>query len=73
MPPFADCLPCVASLPVRNRATVGGNIVNASPIGDFTIMLLALGATLGIRGPDGTGACGSCLWRTSSSATSGWT
>ncbi len=53
VPPFADYLPCVASGPVRQRATVGGNLVNASPIGDFTIMLLALGAALGIRAPTG--------------------
>jgi xanthine dehydrogenase small subunit len=53
VPPFAGFLPCVASGPVRQRATVGGNLVNASPIGDFTIMLLALGAVLGIRGPGG--------------------
>ncbi len=51
VPPFAEYLPCVASGPVRQRATVGGNLVNASPIGDFTIMLLALGAVLGIRAP----------------------
>ena len=49
LPPFADYLSCVASGPVRQRATVGGNLVNASPIGDFTIMLLALDAVLGIR------------------------
>ena len=53
IPPFGEYLPCVASGPVRQRATVGGNLVNASPIGDFTIMLLALGASLGIRGPAG--------------------
>jgi len=50
VPPFAEYLACVASGPVRHRATVGGTLVNASPIGDFTIMLLALGAVLGIRG-----------------------
>ena len=55
VPPFADYLSCVASGPVRHRATVGGNLVNASPIGDFTIMLLALGAVLGIRGPAAAG------------------
>jgi xanthine dehydrogenase small subunit len=49
VPPFGEYLFCVASGPVRQRATVGGNLVNASPIGDFTIMLLALGAVLGIR------------------------
>ena len=53
LPPFGEYLPCVASGPVRQRATVVGNLVNASPIGDFTIMLLALGASLGIRGPAG--------------------
>lgn len=35
-----------ASWQIRNRATLGGNIVNASPIGDMTILLLALDATL---------------------------
>lgn len=34
------------SLPIRNRATVAGNIVNASPIGDITCFLLALNATV---------------------------
>ncbi len=38
----------IASLPIRNSATIGGNIVNASPIGDMTIFFLALnsGVTL---------------------------
>ncbi|MCB9250368.1 MAG: FAD binding domain-containing protein [Ignavibacteriales bacterium] len=31
-----------ASLPIRNSATIAGNIVNASPIADITITLLAL-------------------------------
>jgi len=34
----------IASLPIRNSATIGGNIVNASPIGDTTIIFLALDA-----------------------------
>ncbi len=37
-----------ASDQIRNRATVGGNIVNGSPIGDLTILLLALHARLQI-------------------------
>jgi len=35
-----------ASWQIRNRATLGGNIVNASPIGDMTALLLALEADL---------------------------
>ena len=31
---------------IRNRATVAGNLANASPIGDVTVLLLALGAEL---------------------------
>jgi xanthine dehydrogenase small subunit len=37
------------SLPIRNRATVGGNIVNASPIGDMTSILLALNSNLHLQ------------------------
>ncbi|MBI2428396.1 MAG: FAD binding domain-containing protein [Ignavibacteriales bacterium] len=40
------------STPIRNRATLAGNIVNASPIGDMTSLLLALDASLVLR--DGT-------------------
>ncbi|MEI6947196.1 FAD binding domain-containing protein [Paraflavisolibacter sp. H34] len=36
----------VSSTPIRNMATVGGNFINASPIGDFTIFFLALDARL---------------------------
>ncbi len=36
----------VASLPVRNAATIGGNLTNASPIGDLTIILLALNSII---------------------------
>ena len=36
----------IASLPIRNIATVGGNIINASPIGDMTIFFLALNTSV---------------------------
>ena len=36
----------IASWQIRNRATLSGNIVNASPIGDFTALLLALDARI---------------------------
>ena len=38
---------------IRNVATVGGNIVNASPAADVVPVLLALDATLDLLGPDG--------------------
>ena len=36
----------IASLPIRNSATIAGNIVNASPIADMTIILLSLNAVV---------------------------
>ncbi|HBM16609.1 MAG TPA: (2Fe-2S)-binding protein [Lentisphaeria bacterium] len=39
-----------SSMILRNKATLAGNIVNASPIGDITIMLLALNASIVIDG-----------------------
>jgi xanthine dehydrogenase small subunit len=46
IPDFNHFLKLISSTPIRNIATIAGNIVNASPIGDFTIMLLALNAML---------------------------
>lgn len=37
-----------ASTLIRNLATLGGNIANASPVGDITAMLMGLGAILEI-------------------------
>lgn len=53
IPNRARHLGLISSMPIRARATVGGNIVNASPIGDLTIMFLALGAVLGLSGAAG--------------------
>jgi xanthine dehydrogenase small subunit len=36
----------VSSTPIRNMATIAGNFVNASPIGDFTIFFLTLDTML---------------------------
>ncbi len=45
-PDIDQYIKLVSSTPIRNMATIGGNFVNASPIGDFTIFFLALDATL---------------------------
>jgi xanthine dehydrogenase small subunit len=43
---FREWLPLFASLPIRNRATLGGSLVTASPIGDSAPLLLALDASV---------------------------
>jgi xanthine dehydrogenase small subunit len=48
-----EWLTLFASPPIRNRATLGGNLATASPIGDAAPLLLALDATLEIAGPQG--------------------
>ncbi len=45
-PQWNNYLSLFGSLPIRNRATIGGNIVNASPIGDMVNILLALNSTV---------------------------
>jgi xanthine dehydrogenase small subunit len=44
----------LASVLVRNRATVGGNVANASPVADLTVILIALGARIKLEGPGGS-------------------
>jgi xanthine dehydrogenase small subunit len=45
-PAFQRYSKLVSSTPIRNMATIAGNFINASPIGDFTIFFLALDARL---------------------------
>ena len=45
-PKFTDYTKLISSTPIRNMATIGGNFINASPIGDFTVFFLALDAVL---------------------------
>jgi xanthine dehydrogenase small subunit len=48
-PDFGELLRRFGALQVRNAATIGGNIANASPIGDSLPALIALGARLTLR------------------------
>jgi xanthine dehydrogenase small subunit len=45
---FREWLPLFASVLIRNRATLGGNLATASPIGDAAPLLLALQAQVRI-------------------------
>ncbi|AKF11257.1 xanthine dehydrogenase small subunit [Sandaracinus amylolyticus] len=49
---FDQLLPLFSSRLIRTRATLGGNLVTASPIGDSPPVLLALGAEVVIAGPN---------------------
>ncbi len=46
LPQISVDLKYFGSMQIRNRGTVGGNIINASPIADFVNILLALNAKL---------------------------
>ena len=48
-PDFGALLQRFASLQIRNQATLGGNIGNASPIGDLPPLLIAVGAHIVLR------------------------
>ncbi len=52
-PSFAQLLHRIGSRQIRNMGTLGGNIANASPIGDTPPAFLALNATLEIDGNHG--------------------
>jgi xanthine dehydrogenase small subunit len=45
-PDLDQYIKLVSSTPIRNMATLAGNFVNASPIGDMTIFFLALDSSL---------------------------
>jgi xanthine dehydrogenase small subunit len=45
-PELKKYIKLISSTPIRNMATLAGNFVNASPIGDLTIFFLALNAAL---------------------------
>ncbi|KAA3623086.1 MAG: (2Fe-2S)-binding protein, partial [Bacteroidetes bacterium] len=48
-PDLEQYVKLVSSTPIRNMATIAGNFVNASPIGDMTIFFLALDSSLVLK------------------------
>lgn len=52
-PALVEAAEVVGSLQIRNRATLVGNVCNASPAADTAPPLLVYGAVLVIAGPDG--------------------
>lgn len=46
IPNWYNYLKLVSSTPIRNIGTIAGNLANGSPIGDFTIILLAMKAQI---------------------------
>jgi len=48
-----EWFPLFASPLIRNRATLGGNLATASPVGDAAPLLLALNARVNLAGPGG--------------------
>jgi xanthine dehydrogenase FAD-binding subunit len=55
VPVLAHCAVWFADDQIREQATVGGNVVNASPAGDTTPPLLALNASVTLYRRDGNG------------------
>lgn len=53
LPLLATALRTLGSIQIRNRGTLGGNLVNASPAADSAIPLLLYEAELDLVGPDG--------------------
>lgn len=55
IPNWYTYLKLLSSTPIRNIATIAGNIANGSPIGDFTIILLAMKAELTLSNKESVG------------------
>lgn len=52
-PALVDAAGIIGGIAIQSRATLGGNLCNASPAADSSPALMALGATLRIAGPAG--------------------
>ena len=53
LPSIAEDFKLICTTSIRQQATLGGNLVNASPIGDLSVFFLALNANLSISSSTG--------------------
>jgi carbon-monoxide dehydrogenase medium subunit len=53
-PILSDAAHSIGCRPIRNKATIGGNIVRSSPAGDMNAALIATGAMLEVKSLQGT-------------------
>ncbi len=53
-PHLSEYMKLVSSTPIRNMATLAGNLVNASPIGDMTVFFLGLNADIILESKEGS-------------------
>jgi xanthine dehydrogenase small subunit len=53
-PDLKKYIKLISSTPIRNMATMAGNLVNASPIGDMSVFFLALDSELVLNGNGAT-------------------
>lgn len=63
-PALAEAIATVGDAQVRNRATIGGNLVDNDPAADLPAVALALNAQLALAGPAGTRTTGMEEWIT---------
>ena len=52
-PVIAEVAASIADVQVRNRGTIGGNVCLSDPTNHFPPLMVALGAEMALRGPDG--------------------
>jgi carbon-monoxide dehydrogenase medium subunit len=52
-PLVAETMPLVAHPPIRTRGTLGGSLAHADPAAELPAVMLALGATIGVRSRTG--------------------